>query len=426
MRSKNRRPIPVASPAGHPTQFRPSPIPQKVTKSLAAGAYYLVKGNELLLWSGSGPVRPGKNVRWDELDKLQTPLALLMQHYTLDLRSENKSPKTVDWYQHILAAFEDWLKKHRYSTLLGDLNIDVVRRYILYLRDEHRKFESHPSIATGGQLSDYSIQGHVRGLRAFASWLQREGYLEDNFLSHLRLPKVPVLEIKPLTDNEIGQVLSCFSADTASGARGLAMMSVMLDTGLRIGEVVGLRLGNLNLELGQALVRGKGNKERVVPVGRRAQKQLQRYIYHFRPEPLYANSDNVFLTLEGRPMKENSVRLIFGRLKRKTGISRLHAHLMRHTFATRYLINGGDIISLKQILGHSSLHMVLRYTHLAESDIVSKHRSFSPMDRLQLMPASSLRGAHLRGKVMRGAPRPMLGVAPQGYSTVDYGGAPCH
>lgn len=158
----------------------------------------------------------------------------------------------------------------------------------------------------------------------------------------------------------------------------------MLDAGLRVSEVVNLTMEKVDLDQGQLLVTGKGNKQRPVPIGSNAQKYLQRYIYHFRPEPLFPEQDNVFLTSDGKPLTDNGLKLFFTRLKVKTGIKRLHAHLLRHTFATYYLRNGGDLLSLQKILGHTSLEMVKIYSHLSEADIKVKHRRYSPMDRLEL------------------------------------------
>jgi len=329
--------------------------------------------------------RARHNRRWEDLEKLTIPLAKLIEHYTIDLRSQNKSDKTVRWYIANLRSFEAWLKRHRRPGLLSDLDIDTVRLYVLYLQDEHPKYQGHPyTPSRGDRLSDYSVQGHVRTLRAFSSWLQREGYLEENVLSRLRVPKAVKEEIKPLTPEEISRILSCFSPNTTIGCRSYAIVYAMLDSGLRVSEVVSLRMENVDLDQGQLSVTGKGNKERVVPIGSNAQKYLQRYIYHFRSEPVFPERDNVFLTSEGKPLTDNSLKLFFTRLKVKTGIERLHAHLLRHTFATYYLRNGGDLLSLQKILGHTSLEMVRVYSHLAEADVKVKHRRYSPMDRLEL------------------------------------------
>ncbi len=105
-------------------------------------------------------------------------------------------------------------------------------------------------------------------------------------------------------------------------------------------------------------VMGKGKKERIVPMGNNAQRVLQRYLFRFRPKPDNPVIDNVFLSIHGDHLTENSMKLMFSRLAKRSRVCRLHAHLCRHTFATRFLINGGDVFSLQQILGHSTLEMV--------------------------------------------------------------------
>ena len=100
------------------------------------------------------------------------------------------------------------------------------------------------------------------------------------------------------------------------------------------------------------------------------------------PEIAVPDCDSLFVSENGKPITVNALKLFFSRLAKKSGITRLHAHLCRHTFAINYLLNGGDILSLKEILGHSSLEMVNRYLHFTQAQITARHREFSPMDRL--------------------------------------------
>ena len=122
----------------------------------------------------------------------------------------------------------------------------------------------------------------------------------------------------------------------------------------------------------------------LTPMGSNAQRALQRYLFRYRPKSINPVIDNVFLSVLGKPLTENSVKLIFSRLAKRSGVHRLHAHLCRHTFATRFLINGGDVFTLQQILGHSTLEMVRHYVNLASSHIAVQHQKFSPLDRLNL------------------------------------------
>ncbi len=133
----------------------------------------------------------------------------------------------------------------------------------------------------------------------------------------------------------------------------MAIIMTYIDTGIRCSELIGLKMSDVHLQEGYMKVFGKGGRERIVPMGNGVQKAIQRYIFHFRPESLNPDMDAVFLCLDGRPLTNNSVKMLFTRLARKSGVKRLHTHLLRHTFATQYLVNGGDVFSLQQILGRT-------------------------------------------------------------------------
>ena len=125
---------------------------------------------------------------------------------------------------------------------------------------------------------------------------------------------------------------------------------------------------------------GKGQKERVVPFGTRASKLLHRYWNYLRPEPL--GDDRVFLCIDGSQMSESTIKLAFARLAKRAGVPRLHIHLLRHTFATRFLLNGGDVFSLQRILGHTTLEMTRRYVDTVAMEAVVKQKRPTAMDHL--------------------------------------------
>jgi len=155
----------------------------------------------------------------------------------------------------------------------------------------------------------------------------------------------------------------------------------LLDTGLRASETAGIILSNLNLVDGYIKVMGKGSKERIVPIGKYIQMTLWTYIDKVRPELISPDCNNLFLTQGGKPITVNTVKLLFSRLAKRSGVKRLHAHLCRHTFAINYLMNGGDIFSLREILGHTTLDMVNHYLHFTSSQITTLHQKYSPMDK---------------------------------------------
>jgi len=339
------------------------------------------------------------------LEKDNIPLEKLTRHFEAYNRSEGKSPRTVEWYCRVLRYFERYLEEQGHSTNLGDLTLEVAREFVLYLQTR-RKWDGHPYIPSpDGKLAAISVQNYVRGLRAFFSWLYREGYTEEHILAQLKPPKASQKLVGVLAEEEVARILACLDANTASGCRDTAMVITFLDCGLRLSELTGLRLNDAHIDQCYLKVMGKGAKERIVPIGNLAQKVLQRYVFHFRPEPIFEDQDHLFLTLDGKPMTANAVKLIFARLAQRSGIKRLHAHLCRHTFATNYLINGGDVFSLQQILGHTSLEMVRRYVTLASAQVRVQHRKFSPMDRMKL---GRIRVVSAKPKAMRKAEQKYL------------------
>ena len=307
----------------------------------------------------------------------------LISRFELSNRAEGKSPKTTVWYTEMLMPFSNYARTHLTSCDITGLTVDNVREYILHLRSRH-KFEGHPYTPEQDQpLSPRTVQCHVRALKAFATWLYVEGYTSENILKNLKLPKAPVTLIEPLTPDEIEIIINSINKNSATGTRNHAILVTLLDTGLRASEVASISLANLNLNDGYIKVMGKGAKERMVPIGKFVQMILLSYIDRVRSRVAAQDCDNLFLSSAGKPISVNTIKLVFSRLARKSGVERLHAHLCRHTFAINYLLNGGDIFSLREILGHSSLDMVNHYLHFTSSQITDQHRKYSPMDRLQ-------------------------------------------
>jgi len=317
-----------------------------------------------------------------ENSKVALTIDELISRYELSNRADGKSPKTVRWYNEMLRLFSVHMKVKQQCHDISGFIIDAVRGYILYLRHKP-KFQGHPYTPEQSKpLSAKTLQGHVRALKAFSTWLYSEGYTEDNRLQSVKLPKAPAKLIELLTPNEIRKIIDSIDIYSYTGIRNHALLITLLDTGIREDEITGITLDNLNLQDGCIKVMGKGVKERVVPIGKYTQIVLSDYVRKTRPEPADNGCNALFLSQHGTPITTNAIKLTFSRLSAKSGVNRLHAHLCRHTFAINYLLNGGDIFSLKEILGHTTLEMVNHYLHFTRAQITAQHRKFSPMDRL--------------------------------------------
>jgi site-specific recombinase XerD len=311
-------------------------------------------------------------------------LSDFIDYYEIRNRAEAKSPKTVDWYTANLNSFLNHIRSRHLPDTLDKIDIKVLREYVLYLLKKN-KYKGHPITPEKKEpLSASSVHGHVRTLRAFFGWLVDESLIESNPAKDLKPPKVYPKVITTLSDDEIRSILALFTPMNSSNARNQTIFMLMLDTGLRMGEIINLQMDDIHMNEGVLKVIGKGKKERIVPMGSNAQRALQRYLFRYRPKPIHAGIYYVFLSVMGKPLTENSIKLIFSRLAKKSGVVRFHAHLCRHTFATRFLINGGDVFTLQQILGHSTLEMVRHYVNLASNHVAIQHQKYSPLDRLNL------------------------------------------
>jgi integrase/recombinase XerD len=157
------------------------------------------------------------------------------------------------------------------------------------------RFEKHPyHPPTDEPLSIFSIHGHVRTLRAFFNWLAKEGITEINIARDIKPPKLVQKVISPLSDQEIYLILHAFNPSDVIQFRDQVIFMILLDTGLRMGELLNLKMIDVQLDQGLLKVLGKGKKERLVPMGNKSQKVLQRYLFRDRQDPAHSGIDNVF------------------------------------------------------------------------------------------------------------------------------------
>ena len=187
-------------------------------------------------------------------------------------------------------------------------------------------------------------------------------------------------EIEILTDEEIERIFATMNVDTVLGARNTAIYSLMLDTGLRLTEVVTLKYADVHLDAKYIKALGKGDKERVVAFGTNCQRALTNYATRYRFENEGQVVDTFFLSIDGHCLSPLALRSLTQRLSKASGVPRLHPHLMRHTYATRFLLNGGNVFMLQQNLGHTTLDMVQKYVHIADRMASQVNQDFSPLD----------------------------------------------
>lgn len=302
-----------------------------------------------------------------------------IQQFLVEQELKGNTVKTIRFYDNNLRYFSDYVGADK---PIRELTIADLNGYLLALKKKP-KLEGHPFYPAKEdvKLTTTTIQTYVRAVRGFLGWLQQESYIVDNLHQRFKLPKATKKAIEILSDDEIDTIMKAYKTTAEMGLRNACIIALMLDCGLRRNEVLSLDYDNLHISQGVIKVSGKGQKERIVPLGLHTKKLLMKYMGGYRSLPEY-DTKRLFISKDLKPMSESSIKMMFQRLRKRTKIDRLHPHILRHTFSTKYLMNGGDIFSLQQILGHTSLEMVRKYSHLASSYVVQNHKKFSPLDNI--------------------------------------------
>ncbi len=315
-----------------------------------------------------------------------TSLGALMEGYRLSARSEGKSRNTIAIVEASVRYLGEFLDSEGISTDVSGIGANEIRRFIVSLRERPRFAHHRFTKPQAGLLSGHTINGYMRAVQGFWSWLEEEGFITVNPFATIRIPKAPTKVIPTFSEEQLRQILGSVDTATPIGCRDYAILLTLLDTGVRCSELTGLKLADVDLEARLLKVCGKGNKERMVPIGAMVQKAIWKYLNRYRPQPAIPRYGQAFLTRDGRPLTKDRLEAIVERYGTKAGITgvRVSPHTFRHTMAVTFLRNGGDVFSLQRILGHSQLEVLRGYINLAQSDISRVHQRNSPADNLDL------------------------------------------
>ena len=225
----------------------------------------------------------------------------------------------------------------------------------------------------------------ISGLKGFYKYLFLENLMTVDPTEMLESPKIGRKLPNTLSVEEIDLLINSIDLSKPEGERNKAILETLYGCGLRVTELVNVRISNIFFNEGFLKVTGKGNKERVVPIGISVQKALLKYLTKFRPKQAHPNFTNIFLNRDGMPLTPNRVQTIIEIYSKKAGIKGIRAspHTFRHTFAVSYLRNGGDMFTLQRILGHESLDMVRNYVNVTQYDLQRAHLLHSPADNIR-------------------------------------------
>ena len=296
---------------------------------------------------------------------------------------KNASPNTVSAYLNDLAQFDAFLRETGHACDESGVQIDRLDRLAI------RSFM--------GQLYEQSNSGTTMGrklsaLSSFFKFLCREGHLKTNFAKTIPIPKKVNKLPSHLSVDEIFRLLDLPQADSFSGARDRAILELFYGTGVRISELVGLSPDNFRLEQRSVKVRGKGNKERLLPLGKKTVGAIKNYL-EYRTEYLRKKKPDpvpvrLFLNQRAQSISVRGVRKIMTRYIRSNHFpENISPHSLRHTFATHMLEAGADLRTIQEMLGHASLSTTQKYTHLTIDRLLETYDKAHPRARKKPGPS---------------------------------------
>lgn len=299
-------------------------------------------------------------------------LSKAVENYLLALSTEGRSDWTIQNYRYSLERF----LAHVGDQYVADLDETHVRSFV-----EHEKNRPLARINNNDKRQkEYSVHKRYSVVRSFVRWLYTQRYIDFDFVSLTKPPKVAAVMPDALTDEEVRRIMR--TKLVTQNFRNKVIVELFLGTGLRLAELANLKVDDVDLNDRTIQVLGKGKKYALVPISPRLRQELYRYIYDYR-EPRHEDETALFLTETGTAMTRYGVQTLIRRILREAGIERkVGPHLLRHTFATNFLRDGGNLEALRRILRHSDIKTTAVYTHLQIADLKAQISQFDPLDRL--------------------------------------------
>ena len=291
----------------------------------------------------------GDNSNGVSLDARLHDISRIFRDYLLIER--RRAMNTVESYGRDIESFFSWLQAHEETSPVNWSKNNVIH----YLSDLRKKGKS-----------DTTLRRHLASIRALAKFLVRDGYIKEDITADIVQPSRWKRLPKTLSQEEMNRILLAPDDKTPQAVRDRAMFELLYATGMRVSEIIQLKLNQIELESGYCIVHGKGDKSRLVPIGDAAKDLLADYLCTTRQYFLRsARSGNVFLTSRGGPMTRQAFWARVKKWAKEAGVGKdVSPHVFRHSFATHLLNHGADLRSVQAMLGHSDISTTEVYTHV--------------------------------------------------------------
>lgn len=274
-----------------------------------------------------------------------------------------------------LESFIKWLKKERLSvSTAADVQPDDIGAFLGWKKSK--------------EAAASTIKAHSVAIRIFFRYLVQRKNLKDDPTKFVGIPKVEQFLPETLSREEIAKLIACSGGDEPLSLRDRAMIELLYASGLRVAELCGARLESVDLDKAFIRVLGKGNKERLVPIGRQALAALERYLRLGRPNLVSKKTGGeVFISVRGKKLTNQRIWQLLCAAGKRAGIDKqVYPHMLRHSFATHLLEGGADLRVIQELLGHSSVMTTQMYTHVTSRHLTKSHRQFHPRAKNKSVP----------------------------------------
>ena len=292
------------------------------------------------------------------MNKLSDLITEFLRYLLID---KGYSENTIESYKRDLNKFLEYNK----NTSIDNISNEDLKKYIKYLNDNG--------------LNEKSIARNISSLKSFYKFLVISKYISSNTSDSLYLPKIKKSLPSTLTEEEVMSLLDIDLTDNFS-YRNKSMLELLYATGLRVSELINLKLQDIDFS--QDIIRtfGKGSKERIIPIGDYAKEYLEKYIYEYRSSMLKKdNNEYIFLNNHGKQMTRQGFFKIIKKIAKEKGINKeLSPHTLRHSFASHLLKYGADLRTIQELLGHSDISTTQIYTHITNEELKQNYNDFHP------------------------------------------------
>ena len=301
-------------------------------------------------------------------------LSLLIRNFLEHIEiGKNQSPKTIENYQHYLLRFLDFI---------GDISVEKIN---LKLIQDYRLHLNRLTNNQGKTLNRKTQNYHIIALRAFLKYLTKNDY-KTLSPEKIELSKVPGRTVEFLEPDEIKRIFQEIHSNTKKGLRDKAILETLYSTGLRVSELVSLNISQVDLKRKEFMIRGKGRKPRIVFLSDKAAEKISEYLKTRKDnfKPLFINygrsrsKEDISLS-EKKRLTAYTIQTLVRTYALKAGIiKKVTPHTLRHSFATTLLMNGADIRSVQEMLGHSDPSTTQIYTHVSKKQLKAKYKRTHP------------------------------------------------